>query len=240
MHLETLLYMLLQSDTKLSPTITNPNFATLAALAARDAVPTAWFHIPATKLVVGMDDPENEEGDDRYWGWDIEKPKHDVHVHEFEAKGTPITNGHYATFLEQNRSLLVPASWKASLQETVAQSEAATNVHQGEAFEHSVSPTDGFLRGKFIRTMYGDLPLKDALHWPVSASYDELSKCAQWMGGRIPTAEEVRSIYHFAEVAKEKEAAGILTRKISAVNGYTHCSSRMQTILLIWYQTPLQ
>jgi hypothetical protein len=27
------------------------------------------------------------------------------------------------------------------------------------------------------------------------ASYDELVGCAQWMGGRIPTMEETRSIY---------------------------------------------
>ncbi len=59
--------------------------------------------------------------------------------------------------------------------------------------------TDGlpssFLADKAVRTVYGLVPLKYALDWPVFASYDELSGCALWLGGRIPTFEEARSIY---------------------------------------------
>ncbi len=69
--------------------------------------------------------------------------------------------------------------------------------------------------GKCVRTVYGAIPLSLAMDWPVVASYDELAGCAQWMGGRIPTLEEVRSIYSYidsdedgadAEVAWERNS----------------------------------
>ena len=37
------------------------------------------------------------------------------------------------------------------------------------------------------------------------------------MGGRIPTAEEVRAMYDYTDVNKAKEVDSILSRKISAV-----------------------
>ena len=69
-----------------------------------------------------------------------------------------------------------------------------------------------------VRTVYGPVPMKYALHWPVFASYDELAGCAAWMGGRISTANEARSIYVHAEKQKMK-AEKNLGRTISAVNG---------------------
>lgn len=71
-----------------------------------------------------------------------------------------------------------------------------------------------------MRTVFGLIPLKYALHWPVFASYEELSSCATWMGGRIPTAEEARSIYCHVEGLKRKEAEQHLGRTIPAVNGF--------------------
>ena len=46
-----------------------------------------------------------------------------------------------------------------------------------------------FLNDKAVRTVYGPVPLKYALDWPVSASYDELVGCAAYMGGRIPSMD---------------------------------------------------
>lgn len=51
----------------------------------------------------------------------------------------------------------------------------------------------------YVRTLYGLVPLKHALDWPVTASYDELAGCANWMNARIPTFEEARSIYSYVE-----------------------------------------
>lgn len=71
-----------------------------------------------------------------------------------------------------------------------------------------------------IRTVYGLVPFKYALDWPVFASYDELVGCAAWMGGRIPTFEEAKSIYSFAERQKNKDLLrSKLAANIPAVNG---------------------
>jgi hypothetical protein len=72
--------------------------------------------------------------------------------------------------------------------------------------------------GKYVKTVFGTVPLKYALDWPVVASYDELAGCAQWMGGRIPTMEEVRSIYSYVDRMKKKEFEA-LGNTIPAVNG---------------------
>lgn len=71
-----------------------------------------------------------------------------------------------------------------------------------------------------MRTVYGLVPLKHALDWPVFASYDELAGCAAWMGGRIPTMEEARSVYAYAEVLKNKQLENQLSQTMPAVNGY--------------------
>lgn len=76
-----------------------------------------------------------------------------------------------------------------------------------------------FLEGKFARTVYGLVPLKHALDWPVFASYDELSGCASWMGGRIPTFEEARSVYSYVDALKREEAENKLGKTVPAVNG---------------------
>ncbi len=80
--------------------------------------------------------------------------------------------------------------------------------------------TKAYLEGKAVRTVYGLVPLKYALDWPVFASYDELTGCASWMGGRIPTLEEARSIYHYVDHLKLKQAEQQLGKTVPAVNGY--------------------
>ena len=72
-----------------------------------------------------------------------------------------------------------------------------------------------------MRTVYGPVPLKYALDWPVFASYDELAGCASWMGGRIPTLEEARSIYSHADGLKAKDAEQHLGKTVPAVNAYS-------------------
>jgi hypothetical protein len=80
-----------------------------------------------------------------------------------------------------------------------------------------------------VRTVYGTVALKFAMGWPVVASYDELAGCAIWMGGRIPTMEEVRSIYSYVESMKP-EFEKSLGNTIPAVNGYamSRCQSSHQ------------
>ena len=219
MHLETLLYMLLQSDYTRSPGI-RPDFELLAREAQSNAVPNEWIRVPTTSFDEGMDDPENDEGPDRYFGWDNEKPRRSVSVPAFEAKARPLTNEDYARFLDQTGSSELPASWILDRSKSSDVLQESHDRPHGD-YINGASPalTGAYLKDKSVRTVYGSVALEHALHWPVFASYDELCRCAAWMNGRIPTKEEVRSIYNYVDRNKNKHTNSITTKKISAVNG---------------------
>lgn len=92
MHIETLLYMMLQSDKTLPPTQTRPDFETMAREAREARVENEWFDVPAQSLTIGLDDPEDGVDPMCDFGWDNEKPTRELNVHAFQAKGRPITN----------------------------------------------------------------------------------------------------------------------------------------------------
>jgi len=69
MHLETLLYMLLQSDKTLPPTKFAPDFEHDAKLAEAARVPNEWFKIPQQMITIGLDDPDDNSGGDHHFGW---------------------------------------------------------------------------------------------------------------------------------------------------------------------------
>ncbi|KAH7043215.1 C-type lectin protein [Macrophomina phaseolina] len=222
MHLETLLYMLIQSDKTLAPPATvRPNFEDLAKQAAQNAVENKWFTVPANEITEGLDDPEYEDEPERYFGFDIERPSRRVSVGKFEAKARPITNGEYMTYLKETQCSELPASWSS----TKSVPEIISNGHingasNGDSSEHPIFDERKF-DDVFVRTVYGGVPLKYALDWPILASYNELAGCAKWMGGRIPTMQEARSIYAYVERQKGLEANQPTTqRTIPAVNGH--------------------
>ncbi|KAJ2972294.1 hypothetical protein NUW58_g9215 [Xylaria curta] len=213
MHMETLLYIMLQSNKTLPPpNIPAPDFRTLARDAKLSRVENEWFDIPEQDVALGLDDPEDALDSDNHFGWDNEKPRRHVHVHGFQAKGRPITNEEYAHYLYETKKVKIPASWAT---ETVEQSNG-TKRHDTA---NGTGLLASYLQGKSIRTVYGLVPLKYALDWPVFASYDELASCAAWMGGRIPTAEEARSIYTHVEFTKRKEAEKRLAATGQDMNG---------------------
>ncbi|KAH6605386.1 hypothetical protein Trco_007093 [Trichoderma cornu-damae] len=214
LHLETLLYMLLQSDKTLPPPHTAaPDFPLIAQKAYAERVPNQWFDIPEQVVTIGMDDPEDEDEPDaaRHFGWDNEKPSRQERVHAFQAKGRPITNEEarlfscpryrypcaskltarqYAKYLYASQIDSLPASW----------SVFPPNYHHNTNATTPGKPIlselpESYIQDKAVRTVYGLVPLRYALDWPVFASYDELAGCASWMGGRIPTMEETKSIY---------------------------------------------
>lgn len=219
--------MLLQSEETQPPPGVVPPFENLAAEARGRAVPNEWIKIPASEIFIGLDDAENDEGPDRYFGWDIEKPRRRIKVAAFEAKARPISVGEYAHFLKQTNKEKIPASWTtkpADITSTTPGVESRITGDDIDGKEQSLSSSDQYLNGKYIRTVYGPVPLKFALDWPVFASFNELHSCAIWMGGRIPTEGEVRSIYECAEAKRSKDPGSILAKKISAVNGSVpHC-----------------
>jgi hypothetical protein len=70
MHLETLLYMMLQSDRTLPPPhVPVPDWEKLAAKARAERVPNEWFDIPEQEVTVGLDDPEDGTNTDAVYGW---------------------------------------------------------------------------------------------------------------------------------------------------------------------------
>lgn len=134
-----------------------------------------------------------------------------------------------------NHSAKIPASWVETQVNrrtnghynghTNGHTDGHTNGHtnggSGALSAASALPLPGyFLKGKAVRTVFGLVPLEFALDWPVFASYDELSGCAAWMGGRIPTFEETRSIYEYVESSRrQKEKTQNSSRVVPAVNG---------------------
>ncbi|KIW86193.1 hypothetical protein Z517_01588 [Fonsecaea pedrosoi CBS 271.37] len=219
MHLETFLYMLLQSERVLPPPGQDlPDFEAMAAEARTNRTSNKWHRIPASKVTIGLDDAENDSGPERYFGWDNERPSRTVAVHEFEAQSRPISNGEYARFLETTHKDSLPASWAASKADTDLNGTNGTNGVNGHASELQMA-SPSFVEGKAIRTVYGLVPLKYALDWPVMASYDELAAYAEWSDGRIPTMEEARSLYQYVE-NQDSVLQKVTSKLISAVNGH--------------------
>jgi hypothetical protein len=113
----------------------------------------------------------------------------------------------------------IPASWAEGAEASNGKSGASNGYTNGQSMPAGTLP-ESFLEGKAVRTVYGLVPLKYALDWPIFASYDELVGCAAWMGGRIPTFEEARSIYtHVEALRKRKEVERQLGKTVPAVNG---------------------
>jgi formylglycine-generating enzyme required for sulfatase activity len=233
MHLETLLYMLIQSENVLPPPGTvKPDFEALSKTSTTNSVENQWFTIPETDVSIGLDDPEGDTTTQRYFGWDNERPQRSAHVKSFRAKARPITNGEYAEYLVQTQRFAIPASWSEhpysndKIAGNKRNDSPVNGHHNGINGTIGANGTNGtedvfqkLIGGKYVRTVYGTVPLRYALEWPVMASYDELVGCAQWMGGRIPTMEEARSIYRYVDSLNGPEIAKSLGNTIPAVNG---------------------
>lgn len=221
MHLETLLYMLVQSERVLPPPgVVKPDFEALAQQSEALAVENEWFSIPESRISTGLKDPDNEARKQRYFGWDSEKPPRALYVKAFKAKARPITNGEYAEYLARTGQTSIPASWCEAPISTIKVDgqNGIINGHTNGCTNGEIESTHKAMEGRYIRTVFGAVPLQYALHWAVVASYDELAGCARWMGGRIPTMEEVRCLYNSVERGKMQKFDEALGHTIPAVN----------------------
>lgn len=176
LHVETLLYMLIQragTGTIPPPDFSPPHWESLAAqwqTAPKPAVPTV--EIGPSTVTLGINDIEAEDTDpakrcdfaDHIFGWDNESPSKQAEVKALRIEWRPVTNGDFHEFYKgagQGR-VQFPASWEDCNGETR------------------------------VRTLYGPVPIKIAWDWPVLTCYDNLSVYAKVKGGRIPTEPELR------------------------------------------------
>lgn len=201
MHLETFLYMLLQSDKTMPPTGTErPDFEHMSRQAKLNEKPNKWFSIPQQTFKIGLDDGRESSLPENSFGWDNEKPEREVTVGAFESQARPITNGEYAKYLQEKGVHNYPASWVVTREQkdTIVRGIGSTGAQAGS----SAAPARLPLENISVRTVYGPVSLELAQDWPLSASYDEVSSYAKWMNCRIPTMEETRSIYHYSDKLK--------------------------------------
>lgn len=92
--------MTLQSPNIKPPPGPAPDFAAMAKKAHLERVENQWFHIPAQEFTIGFDDPESDDGPDRFFAWDNEREPDSVAMPEFEAQARPVCNEEYATYLK--------------------------------------------------------------------------------------------------------------------------------------------
>ncbi|KKK26388.1 hypothetical protein ARAM_006780 [Aspergillus rambellii] len=196
MHLETFLYMLIQSEKILPPPgVPVPDFEKLFHDARQKEKANEWFTIPEQTLSIGLDCPSDSLPETSF-GWDNEKPTRNISVQAFEAQGRPITNGEFAEYLQANGIRRGPASWVQMNPET-------NKATVSEVSRCGCHTTKDFLANFAVRTVFGPVPLSLAQDWPVLASYDELAQYAKWTNCRLPTFAEVKSIYaHSARLKK--------------------------------------
>lgn len=187
MHLETLLYMLLQSPHTLPPQhVARPpwKMAVSGSGAYASAVPeeqetlhqAPLIAVPAGMVSIGHDDDEGkdltnpDEGPVEF-GWDNENPRREMQVDGFKIQSRPVTNGEYLAYLittqQQQDPSAYPKSWHTSINNENGQLEIG------------------------LRTAFGICPLKYARHWPVQVCYNEAKQYAKHYGMRIPTEHEL-------------------------------------------------
>jgi formylglycine-generating enzyme required for sulfatase activity len=191
MHLETLLYMLIQSPKTRPPTaVPVPDWQELARRGKKPVIDEGmrWQYFPGGQITIGLDDNEDDSiSSPSYFGWDNENPRRKHHVKPFLASKRAITNGEYAIFL-QHTNTPPPSSWS------------------GSAPHWSV------------KTVFGPVPLSLAADWPVMASYDDLNAYAKWKGGRLPTEGELRLLCDYLQMKDSVAKRNAVT--IDAVNGH--------------------
>ncbi|KAF5597023.1 hypothetical protein FPANT_4177 [Fusarium pseudoanthophilum] len=83
----------------------------------------------------------------------------------------------------QGRPSQIPATWNK-----------ARDARGDEDYTYTT-----FVARHSIKTVWGPVPLSQALDWPVMASFDEVERYSQWAGAHLPTLHELRSIHEHVE-----------------------------------------
>ncbi|KAF8977438.1 hypothetical protein BGZ46_007391 [Entomortierella lignicola] len=197
MHLETLIYMMVQSPNTLAPSLSTPWSSKIKTLDSVSSSPrtipeSSWIEIDPSSLdpsilALGHDDPEshdlfeeNKTNIDSAFGWDNENPL--VTSREtpstFKIQSRQVTNTEFLEYLKatcHGNNLRTddrtPASW------SIINSSTGDNV--------------------CVKTVYGLVPLSIAGEWPVSCSNVQATGYAIWLSNKsghsygLPTEHEL-------------------------------------------------
>jgi formylglycine-generating enzyme required for sulfatase activity len=169
MHLETMLYMIIQDPGHLHP----PKGFHMPLLQNMEKKPlptNEWISLEGGTIELGINDPESDDFMDgpspKFLGWDNEKPAQDVTVLPFQIQHRPISIKEYLAFLSSQNFFkeLVPSSWK-----------------NGDSLESF-----------FVKTTFGNLPIDQCLHFPVYCSGVQAKAYASFNGLALPTEKQLK------------------------------------------------
>ncbi|KAK3391195.1 hypothetical protein B0H63DRAFT_520389 [Podospora didyma] len=123
LHLETFLYMsILGPNIKPPSGVPRPDFAMTVAKAISRRVENQWFRIPTQEFIIGHEDPESDEGLDRFFAWDSQREPYHVTVPTFEAQGRRVSVGEYAAYLvDPGLEGTIPVTWVVATSEVTAE-----------------------------------------------------------------------------------------------------------------------
>jgi formylglycine-generating enzyme required for sulfatase activity len=112
------------------------------------------------------------------FGWDNEFPAWEVNVPSFTVDATPVRNADFLDFVKEGgyeeRGLWPEEAWNWMRRRD----------HRMPAF-WSATP-DGWT----CRTLFADVPLEQAMDWPVYTTWAEACAFARFLGRRLPTEAE--------------------------------------------------
>jgi formylglycine-generating enzyme required for sulfatase activity len=169
MHLETLLYMLVQCNNISPPKgVVIPRWKP-----SYNSLPEAdLITIPTQTITLGHEDNEHADYTDpllcSQFGWDNERPQRQVTVQTFKIQSRSVTNGEYLHFMKTTVNKEYPSSW---------------------------IPIDPSLFHYKVRTVFGPVDMNIAMNWPVMLSQEQACRYAEWIKMRLPTEEELRCFY---------------------------------------------
>ncbi|CAJ0625953.1 12399_t:CDS:2 [Entrophospora sp. SA101] len=147
MHLETVLYMLIQSSSTLQPKgVVIPKWKEASTPAPEPKLTT----VPRQTITLGHDNDEYKD-DEQYdlckeFGWYNESPRREVSIESFKIHSRPVTNGEYLEFMRATVNKEYPASWV---------------------------PIDPSLFDYKVRTLFGPIKMNVAMNWPVMLSQEQ-------------------------------------------------------------------
>ncbi|KAI9205608.1 histidine-specific methyltransferase [Polychytrium aggregatum] len=174
MHLETFLYMLVQSDHTLPPAgIVRPK--RLGQQPLVPLAPAALAQVSAGQVTLGTLHREQDDGNagsSFVFGWDNESPELTVQVDGFSVQNRPVAVQEYYKFwcAQGKPESLLPKSW----------------TDDGAAVKTALGPVPIHADGEDANG--------PASRWPAYVSFDQADAYAKSIGGSLPSEEQIARI----------------------------------------------